>query len=136
MTTKIQKYEEFVNEKLKPALEGITKMQQFTSMDITEYTQLAKLIKITSESGEKKIKTKVDLGFHCYMQAVSENDGKYFVDLGHGFYAELTCDEATAFIEQKLELLEAKLKSLNKEAAGFQGQIRFVLEGIRELTEK
>ena len=134
---KITKYEEYINEKLKVAVLAVTKQQQKVSTDITEYSQLKKMIEVTmTQKKQDKIKTKVDLGFHCYMQAECKNTDFYMIDVGHDFFVEMSGDEACAFIEQKVELLEEKLKVLNNEAANFQGQIRFAMEAIRELTEK
>ena len=132
---KVTKYEEYINEKLKTAVLAVTKNQQKVSTDITEYSQLKKLIEVTSEQKNNKIKTKVDLGFHCYMQAECANYDRYMIDVGHDLFVEMSGDEACAFIEQRIELLEEKLKVLNKEAANFQGQIRFAMEAVRELTE-
>merc|ERR1712131_538764 len=60
--TKIKGYETFINEKLKTALEGDTREQKKVSEEITSYTQLKRLIEITKQSQQTKIKTKVDLG--------------------------------------------------------------------------
>jgi prefoldin alpha subunit len=132
---KVTKYEEYINEKLKTAVLAVSKSQQKVSVDITEYSQLKKMIEVTMTQKSKKIKTKVDLGFHCYLQAECENKDFYMIDVGHDFFVEMSGDEACAFIEQKIELLEEKLKVLNQEGANFQGQIRFAMEAIRELTE-
>lgn len=132
---KVTKYEEYINEKLKTAVLGVSKSQQKVSVDITEYSQLKKMIEVTMTQKSKKIKTKVDFGFHCYLQAECENTDFYMIDVGHDFFVEMSGDEACAFIEQKVELLEEKVKVLNQEGANFQGQIRFAMEAIRELTE-
>ena len=126
---KLRKYEEFANEKLKSALENVTKLQQLVNNEIIEYTQLKKTLSVL----EPKIKTKVDLGFQIFMNAEAETE-MFMIDVGHDFYVEMNKSEATTFIDKKVKLLEKKLACLNDEAASFQGQIRFVMEGIRELN--
>ena len=134
--TKLRSYEEYANETLKTGLENIIKQQAQVSNDITEYSNLKKALKLTKNS--TKIKTKVDLGFHFFVNAeaeISENN-KFMIYLGHDFYAEMDIDQAVEFIDKKVKILEKKLEYLRGEAAQFQGQIRFTLEAVRELTEE
>lgn len=134
--SKVQKYETFINEKLKTSIQKLTIIQRDISFEITEYSNLIKSIKLVNASTSSKIKSKVDLGFHFYISAESDNDDKFFVYLGHDLYAEMNGVQAEKFILKKIELLESKLKNVNQEIANFQGQVRFVMEGIRELNEK
>ena len=57
------------------------------------------------------------------------------MNVGLGFYVQLTLQEALTFIEKKLELLNVKLSESTKKSAKIKGQIKFVFEGIRELQQ-
>ncbi len=55
------------------------------------------------------MKTKVDLGCNFYCQANIEDPSRIFVEIGLGFYLELTLDEAEKFVNTKvLAVLQAK----------------------------
>ena len=58
---------------------------------------------------------------------------KVFVDVGLGFFVELTLPEALKLIEKKVKLLENKAKKLTEESCKVKANIKLTLEGLREL---
>ena len=62
-----------------------------------------------------------------------KNPQKVFVDVGLGFFVELTHDEALAFIEKKTKFLEIKTERLTKDSTKIKANIKLVLQGLREL---
>lgn len=57
------------------------------------------------------------------------------MNIGLGFHLELTLQEALAFIDKKIAILNEKVAESTKKSAKIKGQIRFVYEGIRELQQ-
>lgn len=51
-----------------------------------------------------------------------------FVNIGFGFYVELTHDEALKFITKKTDNLDEKAKILTKDATSVKAHIKLVLE--------
>ena len=74
-----------------------------------------------------------DLGCNFYAKAVVKNPQKVFVDVGLGFFVELTHDEAIAFIEKKTKLLDKKTDKLTQASTKIKANIKLVLHGLREL---
>ena len=62
-----------------------------------------------------------------------KNPQKVFVDVGLGFFVELTHDEAIAFIEKKTKLLDKKTDKLTQASTKIKANIKLVLHGLREL---
>lgn len=58
---------------------------------------------------------------------------RIYVNVGLGFHVELTLQEALAFIDKKLGILNEQVAESTKKSAKIKGQIKFVYEGIREL---
>jgi len=85
------------------------------------------------ERGQGELRTMVDLGAQVYCQAEVPDTSHIFVNVGLGFHAELTLDEALAFAEKKLVGLRGDLRERVEEAASIQSHVKLVTEGIREL---
>jgi prefoldin subunit 5 len=61
------------------------------------------------------------------------NATKIFVDIGLGFHAEFTLDEALEFISAKDKLLSKQVEQHTAQVASIKAQIKLVVEGIKEL---
>ena len=90
-------------------------------------------IKAAEIPSGKPLETQVDLGCNFYVQAEVKNPQKLFVDVGFGFFLELTQDEALDFIGKKNQLLETKAKALTEESTKIKTNIKLVINGLREL---
>lgn len=56
-----------------------------------------------------------------------------YVDVGLGFYVELTRAEALDFVRQRVELLNAKADIFRRKASEIRSRIKICLQGLREI---
>jgi prefoldin alpha subunit len=142
---KITEFESFVNEKLKNDLQLVLDEQDKLYTEVAEYLQIKDTIeKITqaralrnggNETAKFKLNTRVDLGCNFYANAVVEDPTKIFIAIGYGFFLEMKFDEALRFIQKKVKLLNESADDLSQKACEIKAQIKFVLEGIREMQD-
>ena len=138
---KVQKYETFLNEKLKNDLKATHEARDKLYQEIVEYVQLKQLIdslrrqqqQPTSASKKNILKTRMDLGCNFYAQAVVPDCSRIYVCVGYGYYLEMTLDEAYTFVEQKIKLLTQKSQMYHKDSAKIKAHIRLVMEALREI---
>ncbi|PPR99197.1 hypothetical protein GOBAR_AA21468 [Gossypium barbadense] len=93
---KVQKFEEFVDRRLKPDLVHA----------IAERSDLRKNIENLEKNSVTSLRTLVNLGSEVYMQAEVPDTQHIFVDVGLGFHVEFTWSEALKFISLRKEKLE------------------------------
>lgn len=133
---KVQKYETFLNERLKPDLKAVLEERDGIYTETAEFLALRNTISAI-QSAEldpaTPLKTKVDLGCNFYCRANVEDPSKIFVEIGLGFYLEFTLAEAEKFVDKKISGLEEKSRELTSQASKIKANIRLVLEGLREL---
>ncbi|XP_041128593.1 protein UXT-like [Polyodon spathula] len=104
------------------------------SEKIAQYLQLKNVIQSLQESECKEITADVDLGCNFYVQTKVEDSSRIFVSIGYGFFVEFTLPEALRFIDKKTKQEETKqTETLTKDSSKIKGNIRMVLEGLREL---
>lgn len=133
---KIEKYEHLLNNVLRENLRIVLEERDKVYEDIAAHSQLKQMITCIIESPDQEgLRTKVDLGSNFYVQAHVPDTSRIYVNVGLGFFLELTLQEALGFIDKKLELLNVKLSESTKKSAKIKGQIKFVFEGIRELQQ-
>ena len=133
---KVTKYEEFLNDKLRPDLKACLEERDNIYAEIAEYSSLKKSIealKIADLPQEKPLKTKVDLGQNFYVKARVTNPQKVCVDIGFGMFLEMNHTEALEFIENKSKFLQDKADNLTKESVKIKASIKLVLHGLREI---
>lgn len=53
----------------------------------------------------KELKSLVNVGSEVYMQAKAQDRKYIFINIGLGFHAQFTLDEALVFLEKKLNKL-------------------------------
>lgn len=58
---------------------------------------------------------------------------RIYVNIGLGFYVELTLQEALEFVDKKLGILNTRLEESTQKSSKIKGQIKFVYEAIKEL---
>jgi len=58
-----------------------------------------------------------------------------YVCVGYGFFVQFTPEEAKTFINRKTELLHETAKQLSNDMASVRAQIKFVIQGLRELQD-
>ncbi|MBA0596363.1 hypothetical protein Gorai_013186 [Gossypium raimondii] len=122
---KIQKFEEFVDRRLKPDVVHA----------IAERSDLRKNIENLEKNSVTSLRTLVNLGSEVYMQAEVPDTQRIFVDVGLGFHVEFTWSEALKFISLREEKLERQIEEYTRLIASIKAQIKLVCEGIRELLQ-
>uniref|UniRef100_T1JE96 Protein UXT n=1 Tax=Strigamia maritima TaxID=126957 RepID=T1JE96_STRMM len=135
LNEKILKYEEFLNETLRSDLNRIVTCRDEVCKQISDYLQLRNIVEslqITDQI-DKPMKTLMNLGSDFYVQAFVPDTSKICVNVGLGYYTELTADEALIFIERRVNSLKEISNKFTQESVKIKAHIRMVLEGLREL---
>jgi prefoldin subunit 5 len=141
--SKVVEYEKFINDRLKVDLKKVLEDLDVIYTEIAEYLQIKSTLEkinraktVNSASGHKEYKaleTKVDLGCNFYANAIVDDPSRIFIAIHYGFYLEMTHDEAFKFIEKKVKLLNGYVDELKSKEAEIKANIKFVLEGLREI---
>ncbi|XP_024029443.1 protein UXT homolog [Morus notabilis] len=132
---KIQKFEEFVDRRLKPDLiRAIAERDKVFEQQKT-FSDLRRNIENLEKNSVTSLRTLVNLGSEVYMQADVPDTKRIFVDIGLGFHVEFTWSEAINFISQREEKLSRQIEEYTRLIASIKAQIKLVCEGIRELLQ-
>lgn len=131
--SKIQKFEAFVEEKLKPDLLHVISERDKVMDRQKIFSDLSKNIKLLEQNKLRKLKTMINLGSEIYAQAEVPDTNRIYVDIGLGFHVEFTWSEALQFIEVKEEMLARQVEEHTHQIANVKSQIKLVGEGIKEL---
>ncbi|KAI1307371.1 hypothetical protein EDD11_004485 [Mortierella claussenii] len=132
---KIARYETFVNEGLRKDLKDALDARDAIYDQISEYLKLSKDIEVIKDNGLKEMKTQVDLGSNFYVQAKIPDTKHIFVNVGFGFHAELTLDEALTFIARKEKHLQKQAEKYTEKAAQIRAHIKIILEAMAEIMK-
>ncbi|KAK7307085.1 hypothetical protein VNO77_39831 [Canavalia gladiata] len=132
---KIQKFEEFVDKRLKPdLLHAITQRDRvFEQQKI--FADLRRNIESLEKNSVTSLRTLVNLGSEVYLQAEVPDTQHIFVDIGLGFHVEFTWSEALNYIEKREEKIARQIEEYTQLIASIKAQIKLVCEGIRELLQ-
>ena len=132
-TSKVIKYERFVNERLKSDLKTVLECRSKLLSQITSYENLKTCIEKIKLTPTGEIKVLSDLGCNFYCKAKLLDTSKIFVEIGLGFFVELTLDEAHHFCEKKLSMIKRDCEVITEEATQINAKIRIVLEALNEI---
>ncbi|KAG0215405.1 hypothetical protein BGX28_010110 [Mortierella sp. GBA30] len=132
---KLARYETFVNESLRKDLKDALDARDAIYDQISEYLKLAKDIEVIRDNGLKEMKTQVDLGSNFYVQAKIPDTKYIYVNVGFGFHAELTLEEALSFITKKEAHLQRKADIYTEKASQIRAHIKLVLEAMAEIMK-
>ncbi|KAK7274876.1 hypothetical protein RIF29_15977 [Crotalaria pallida] len=132
---KVQRYEEFVDKRLKPDLHHAIAQRDKVFEQQKTFADLRKNIENLEKNSVTSLRTLVNLGSEVYLQAEVPDTQHIFVDIGLGFHVEFTWSEALNFIEKREEKIARQIEEYTQLIASIKAQIKLVLEGIRELLE-
>ncbi|KAM0936715.1 putative prefoldin alpha [Dioscorea sansibarensis] len=132
---KVQKFEEFVEGRLKPDLVNAIAQRDKVFEQQRTFSDLKRNIQVLEKSGATSLRTRVNLGSEVYMQADVPDTRHIFVDIGLGFHVEFTWSEALDFISVREARLARQVEEYTHLIANIKAQIKLVLEGIRELLQ-
>jgi len=134
LADKVRKYEAFLNDHLKPDLKALQEARDRVYSEIADFEALKKSILVARELEEgQPLKAKVDLGCNFYAQARVDDPRRIFVEVGLGFFVELTLEEALKFADKRVKRLEETAEKLTDKACGVKASIKLTLEALREL---
>ncbi|KAK3222959.1 hypothetical protein Dsin_009984 [Dipteronia sinensis] len=132
---KVQKFEEFVDRRLKPDLVSAIAERDKVFEQQKIFSDLRRNIENLEKNSVTSLRTMVNLGSEVYMQADVPDTRRIFVDIGLGFHVEFTWSEALNFISQREERLAGQIEEYTRLIASIKAQIKLVYEGIRELLQ-
>ncbi|KAF9572744.1 hypothetical protein EC968_009472 [Mortierella alpina] len=132
---KLARYETFVNESLRKDLKDALDARDAIFDQTSEYLKLAKDIEVIKENGLTEMKTQIDLGSNFYVQAKIPDTKYIYVNVGFGFHAQLTLDEALNFITKKEAHLQKKAEKYTEKASQIRAHIKLVLEAMAEIMK-
>ncbi|KAI7726972.1 hypothetical protein M8C21_011397 [Ambrosia artemisiifolia] len=140
---KIQKFEDFVDRRLKPDLvRAIAERDKVFEQQKVLYplfmpfiSDLRKNLENLEKNSITSLRSMVNLGSEVYAQADVPDTRHIFVDVGLGFHVELTWSEALNIIPAREERLARQIEEYTRLIAQIKAQIKMVSQGIRELLQ-
>ncbi|OVA01491.1 Prefoldin subunit [Macleaya cordata] len=132
---KVQRFEEFVDCRLKPDLVRAIGERDKVFEQQKIFSDLKRNIENLEKNAVTSLRTLVNLGSEVYMQADVPDTRHIFVDIGLGFHVEFTWSESLEFISVKEARLAKQIEEYTHLIASIKAQIKLVCEGIRELLE-
>ena len=90
-------------------------------------------MKLLKEQQQTSLKTMVNVGRDFYVQAHVPDTSSLYVDVGLGFHAQMTLDEAGAFAASREAALNEKVEALSARAARLKAHIKLVVGAIDEV---
>ncbi|CDP00380.1 unnamed protein product [Coffea canephora] len=134
---KIQRFEEFVDRRLKPDLVHAIAERHLDKVFEQQkvFSDLKRNIETLENNSVTSLRTLVNLGSEVYMQADVPDTSRIFVDVGLGFHVEFTWSEALQYIAAREEKLDRQIEDYTRLIASIKAQIKMVCEGIRELLQ-
>eukprot|EP01060_Flectonema_neradi_P032875 TRINITY_DN533_c4_g1_i1.p1 TRINITY_DN533_c4_g1~~TRINITY_DN533_c4_g1_i1.p1 ORF type:complete len:189 (+),score=37.90 TRINITY_DN533_c4_g1_i1:83-568(+) len=135
LSKKIIRYEELIEEQLKPRLQEVINNRDNCFNEITEGEKLRAFIdKEMSRTGPMEVQ--VDLGHHFYAKATVEDTNSILICVGMGLYVRYTLAEAKDFLDSRQALIEERIKALTSDASRIKVEMKIVLEAINEVATK
>ena len=129
---KVERYEQFLNERLRSDLRTVLSQRDRVYSDITELTQLKQVIaQVQTQHGP--LKTLVDIGCNTYAQARVNDCSKICVAVGLGFFLEMELGEASRYVEKRIGELNERAQELSQQSSQINARIKIVLQALTEL---
>lgn len=88
------------------------------------------------DAKQTKLKTMVNLGSDFYVQARVPDTSSLYVNVGLGFHAQMTLEEAAAFSSQREAALSAAADALTDRAARLKARIKLAASAVDELQRQ
>ena len=105
----LAKYRALVDTNLRPLYEAEAVKAKAIQDQIDVYRDLAKNIRVVQQemaaAGHSQLKTQVDVGSGCFVQAMVPDASRIMVHVNLGFHVEMTLDEALSFTTVKQQHL-------------------------------
>ena len=125
--TEAAQLEELINETLRRELQSALDARDKLYEKIAACMELRTNCQQLLERGQRELKTMVNLGSDFYVQAHVPDTGWIYVDVGLGFHAQMTLDEACKFAAQREAALNARAEELTARATRLKARIKLAL---------
>eukprot|EP01061_Rhynchopus_euleeides_P034049 TRINITY_DN57730_c0_g1_i1.p1 TRINITY_DN57730_c0_g1~~TRINITY_DN57730_c0_g1_i1.p1 ORF type:complete len:170 (+),score=75.38 TRINITY_DN57730_c0_g1_i1:94-603(+) len=138
LDAKVVRYENLIEESLRPRLEAVVLKRDKVYEDIGEGTKLKHFIErqlLSRQGVDGPLMTMVDLGHHFYARTEVEDPNSIMVDIGLGLYVKYTPQEALSHLARRETLLEQRCASLTEEASRIKVEIKVVYDAIAALAD-
>ncbi|CAI9274840.1 unnamed protein product [Lactuca saligna] len=132
---KIQRFEEFVDRRLKPDLVRAIGERDKVFEQQKVFSDLRRNLESLEKNSVTSLRSMVNLGSEVYAQADVPDTRHIFVDVGLGFHVELTWSEALKIIPAREEKFARQIEEYTRLIAQIKAQIKMVSQGIRELLQ-
>lgn len=134
---RIVKYQQFIDNKLKPDLKFILDRRNIIYDQLSEWLELRKnILLIQSLPINESMKSLTNIGCDIYVNTViPKPQSELFIMIGLGFYVQLTPIEALEFIKLKETVLQSKADKLTNQSNSISSQIKLITDGIGELMQ-
>ncbi|KAF2073250.1 hypothetical protein CYY_005447 [Polysphondylium violaceum] len=129
----IDYYERFI-QNLHIDLERLMIEREKIAEDIENYSELKSNIELIKENKLNSMKTMINLGLECYVQAKVEDTNSIFIDVGLGIHVKFNLNEGIQFINQKEAYLNVKLDNYTKKINQIKTKIDLMQKGINDLN--
>uniref|UniRef100_A0A7S4J974 Uncharacterized protein n=1 Tax=Guillardia theta TaxID=55529 RepID=A0A7S4J974_GUITH len=133
ISAKVDKYANFVDDVLRVKLASLIEEREEVVKDIEALEKLRSTVSLMQERGGGRMKTMVNVGCECYMQAEVPDTSSIMINVGLGFFVEMKLQEAVEFVDKRVELLQEKADRQGKEISEVHSQIEMVLKAIQEV---
>lgn len=136
LAAKIERYERFIDETLRVKLSELKQQRSDILSEMEGYERLGSSLKMLRDENMATMKASVNVGCDLYMQAVVPDTSMVMIDVGLGFFAEMTQEEGIAFVDKRVAALQDRANDRGEELASISSQIDVVLQGISELMSQ
>ncbi|KAJ1507965.1 hypothetical protein HMI54_003665 [Coelomomyces lativittatus] len=109
----LTKYETFIHTILRPKQKKLLEEREHLIKKLDECTDQKFEIQFLQETGQTSAKTQVDLGSGFYVKARIPDTSVIFLNVGFGFFIQLTLTEALEFLDKKKGMLSKSIELLS-----------------------
>eukprot|EP01016_Furgasonia_blochmanni_P052134 TRINITY_DN8283_c0_g1_i14.p1 TRINITY_DN8283_c0_g1~~TRINITY_DN8283_c0_g1_i14.p1 ORF type:complete len:172 (-),score=17.24 TRINITY_DN8283_c0_g1_i14:164-679(-) len=127
------KYQDFLQSQLKTDLQSLQEYKNECEIKIRDYQEISEWINALDDTKEPK--AYVDLGCSFFMKAEILHPDRIYLDVGLGFFAEVTTKEAKPIIDIRLRHLKQKLQTTREKITDVQARIKFFEEALERIMQ-
>lgn len=108
---KLKEYTHFLDSTLYPELKRTVSAREVIEKEMLEYQELYNKLQVIQQSNtSKNMEAMVNLGHELvYCKAHVEDPSTVYVDIGKGFFVQLTIQEALPVIRKRISFLQAQV---------------------------
>ena len=124
---KVEQYEDLLNERLRAELKALHDERDVLNEKAAQFMQLRTSVQQLIDERQSSLKTMVDLGNGFFVQAKVPDTSMIQVNVGLGFHAQLTLQEAVGLCEQREAHYKTAAFALTERVARTKARIKLVI---------